>query len=169
MPLLVLLMIPLTVYSRPPAVTSTAATPEYSAALLLSPAGGTIPVGETLKVEILLETGEAKVDGTDAVLRYNPRMLRLLKLEKGNLFEEYVQESVDEVEGRIKLSGLTFNPLPKSGILGTILFEPLVAGTTTVFFEFTPGTTKGDSNVALTGGNGIDILKEVQNGRYVIE
>ena len=165
-PLIVLFLIPFTVYSQPPSLPAAATTPEYSASLLLSPSNETVPVGGVLEVSILLSTGEAKVDGADAILRYNPRMLKVVALEKGGLFEEYVQETVDEVEGRIYLSGLTFDPRPKSGTLGTIIFEPLAAGTTTVFFEFTPGSTKGDSNVALTG---VDILKEVSNAKYVIE
>jgi len=169
LPLIVLFLIPFTVYSQPQSVVSKATTPEYSASLLLSPASGTVPVGELLEVSILLETGEAKVDGADAILRYNPQMLKVVELKKGGLFEEYIQESVDEVQGEIHLSGLTFDPRPKTGTLGTILFEPLTTGTTTVFFEFTPGATKGDSNVALTGSGGVDILEEVQNAKYVIE
>lgn len=167
MPFLVLLAIPFTVYSQPQ-TTSTAAAPEYSAALRLSPTSGVLVPGELVELSILLSTNGAKVDGVDAVLRYNPRMLKVSRVEKGTLFEEYVQESVDEAEGRIKLSGLTFDPLPKSGTLGTILFEILKEGTTTVFFEFTPGSTT-DSNVALSGAGGVDILKEVKNGKYTVE
>lgn len=168
MPLLVLLMIPFTVYNQPPTTTSTAATPKYTASLLLSPSNGTVPVGELLEVSVLLETGEAKVDGADTILRYNPTMLRVVELKRGGLFGEYIQEEVDETGGRIRLSGLTFDPQPKTGTFGTILFEPLKEGTTTVFFEFTPGSTK-DSNVALSGAAGVDILKEVKNGIYVVE
>ena len=167
MPLLVLLAIPFTVYSQP-RIESKATTPPYFASFLLSPAQATMTVGELWGVEILLSTNEAKVDGADAILRYDPRMLRVLELQKGDLFEEYVAESVDGVKGEIRLSGLTFDPRPKTGILGTILFEPLSQGTTVVFFEFTPGATK-DSNVALGGAGGVDILKEVESGRYVIE
>lgn len=169
MPLVVLFLIPFTVYSQPPSTTSTAAAPEYSASLRLSPTSGVLVPGELVEISILLSTNGAKVDGTDAVLRYNPRMLKVSKLEEGTLFEEYIQEAVDETEGRIKLSGLTFDPQPKNGTLGTILFETLKEGTTTVFFEFTPGLTKGDSNVALSGAGGVDILKEVENGKYVVE
>lgn len=167
LPILVLLAIPFTVYSQP-RVGSTAATQQYSAALLLSPTQETVILGETFEVSILLETGEAKIDGVDAVLRYNPGVLKVVKLEKGGLFEEYVYEKVDEVKGEIHLSGVTFDPRSKTGTFGTILFEPLREGITTVFFDFTPGSTE-DSNVALTGSSGTDILKKVGNARYVIQ
>ena len=172
MPFLVLVAIPFTVYSQPQSTTSTASTaaePEYSASLGLSSSEETAAVGGALEVGIILSTGEAKIDGADAVLRYNPQMLRFAALERGELFEEYVQEEVDETEGCIRLSGLTLDAQPKNGTLGRITFEALKKGTTTVFFEFTPGATKGDSNVALSGAGGVDILKEVQNGIYIIE
>lgn len=169
MPFLVLVAVPFIVYSQPQSTTSTAAEPKYSASLALSSSLETAAVGSVLEVGIILSTGEAKIDGAQAVLRYNPQMLKAAALERGELFEEYVQEEVDETEGYIRLSGLTLDPQPKNGTLGRIVFEALKEGTTTVFFEFIPGATKGDSNVALSGSGGVDILKEVQNGRYVIE
>jgi len=168
MPLIILLLMPFTVYRQPPATTSTAAPPEYSAAFFLLPTEETLSVSQPLEVSIFLQTGRARVDGADAVLRYNPRMLKAVRLKRGDLFEEYIYENIDETKGEIRLSALTLNPQPKSGTFGTVLFETLKKGTTTVFFEFTPGSSK-DSNVALSGSGGVDILKEVKNGSYVIE
>ncbi len=169
MPLIVLFLIPLTVYSQPQSTASTAAEPEYSALLSLSPAQETVSVGEIIEVTILLSTGEAEVDGAEAVLKYNPKMLGLFSVEKGTLFEEYFPEKIDREEGKIALAGVTFSPQEKNGVLGKLVFRALEEGTTTVFFDFTPGATRGDSNVALTGAGGVDILKEVGNAQYVIE
>lgn len=149
----------------PPVTTALA---KSSASLYLSPPQKTLALGEIFEVAVLLATEDAKVDGVDAVLNYNPKMLKVLKVEKGRLFEEYIPEKVDEEKGRILISGLTFYPQEKTGTLGRVTFETLKAGTTTIFFEFTPGSTK-DSNVALTESNGSDILKKVGDAKYVIE
>lgn len=168
LPLLVLLAIPFTIYNQPPATTSTASEPEYHASLRLSPSRATLTPGEVFEVSILLDTGQSKVDGADAVLKYNPRMLELLSLERGTLFEEYISEEADRENGEITLAGVTFSPRKKNGTLGHLAFRALKKGSTTVFFEFLPGATK-DSNVALAGAGGVDILKEVVNAQYAIE
>lgn len=149
----------------PPVTTALA---KSSASLYLSPPQKTLALGEIFEVAVLLATEDAKVDGVDAVLNYNPKMLKVLEIEKGRLFEEYIPEKVDKEKGRILISGLTFYPREKTGTLGRILFETLKEGATTVFFEFTPSSTT-DSNVALSESYGADILKEVSNGRYIIK
>lgn len=168
MPLITLLAVPFVVYGQPPSLPTKAAVSAPSASFLLSPSRGTVALGEVFEVSILLSTGGAGVDGADAILRYNPRMLKAVALENGGLFEERLQKRIDEVAGEIRLSEMTFDSRPKMGTFGVVSFETLQKGTTSVFFDFLPGATR-DSNVALTSSGGVDLLKEVGNAQYVIE
>jgi len=168
LPLIALFVVPFAVYSQPQSLSTEAATPAHSASFLLAPSGGTVVLGEVFEVLILLSTGEARVDGADAILRYNPKMLRVVALEKGGLFEEQLQNRVDDVAGEIRLSDMTFDAGPKMGTFGVVSFEALQRGATSVFFDFLPGATR-DSNVALTSSGGEDLLKEVGNAQYVIK
>lgn len=153
---------------EPPQLQTIAEVPEPLALLYLTPSEKTLAVGELLEVAIFLTTKEAKVDGVEAVLGYNPQMLKALKVEGGTLFEEYPLEKIDEEKGQIQLTGLTLDAQEKTGTLGYVTFEALGRGVTNIFFEFASGSGK-DSNVALTKSGGADVLKEVENGRYVIE
>jgi hypothetical protein len=147
-----------------------------AATLSLSPATQTVNVGDTLTVQVLLDTQGANIDGLDIqALNYNPYNLQLIsaaaagqpaQIQAGTLMPNTLANSVDTTNGKILFSQIT-NPgstYSGSGVLATLNFKALVAGNTKLTFDFTPGGTT-QSDVASQGNN---ILTSVVNGQYVI-
>lgn len=146
---------------------STKATMEV-ASFSLSPLTGTYNFvsGTSYPVGILVDSAGKSIDGVDIILNFDPKKVQVVgtTVATTSIFEQYLTNSVDNVNGVIKLSGLTFNTKPITGIVGTFRFQPLIKGEVTFNFQFTPGATT-DSNVA-DHTTGKDILGNVQNGAY---
>ena len=147
-----------------------------AATLTLSPASQTVNVGDTLTVQVLLDTQGANIDGLDIqALNYNPYNLQLqdadqstagTQIQAGSLMPQTLANSVDTTNGKIVFSQIT-NPgstYTGSGVLATLTFKALVAGNTKLTFDFTPGGTT-QSDVASQGNN---VLTSVVNGQYTI-
>lgn len=147
-----------------------------AATLSLSPSSQTVNVGDTLTVNIMLDTSGQPIDGVDIqALHYNPYNLQLqdadsatagTQIQPGTLMTTTVANSVDTTNGKIVFSQITSGgtTYTGSGNLATVTFKALVAGTTNLTIDFTQGATT-DSNIASAGS---DILSSVTNGQYVI-
>lgn len=123
--------------------------------------------GENIVVSVRLSTGGQPTDGTDLVLRFDPKVLETSNaaVTQGRIYSEYPMKSVDSIEGLIRISGISsirkksgFNGV---GIFATINFKAVGSGKTTLRIDFTPDLTS-DSNVLGTK-NAKDILEEVFN------
>jgi hypothetical protein len=147
-----------------------------AATLILSPATGTIPPGQSINVDIMLDTQGADIDGVDIYsLHYNTSILQVVdanasvsgvQITPGSLIPLTLTNTVNSNTGVIQFSqvttgGATFNG---SGKLATITFKALAGGTSPVTFDFTLGNTS-DTNVA---GAGQDKLTSVGNGNYTV-
>jgi len=125
--------------------------------------------GQNYRLEIWLNTSKQDSIGTDAVINYDPDMLRLNSVTAGDIFDNYPEASFSAKTGIIQISGVS----PKSlsykgqGILGSVLFSPLQKGSTKLSFEFIKGDTR-ESNV-ISADTGRDILSGVQNLSLTIE
>lgn len=141
---------------------------EQVASLSFSPASAsyTFSPTATIPVGIVLDSAGKSVDGIDAVIKFDPRRAQVVgtKVTATALFEEFPQNSVDNVRGEIRFSALTFNPRPVTGIVGTFSFKALSAGPVNFNFDFSAGSTK-DSNVA-EHGSAKDVLGKVEDGRF---
>jgi hypothetical protein len=138
-----------------------------AATLVLSPSAKTVNVGDTFTAQVLLDTQGQAVDGVDVhALNYNPYNLKMVQIQPGTLMANTVANSADTTNGKILFSQIT-NPgstYTGNGVLATVTFKALVAGTTNVTFDFTLGGTT-NSNVASQGNN---ILTSVVNGAFTI-
>jgi hypothetical protein len=147
-----------------------------AATLAVSPSSQTLNVGDTLTVQILLDTQGQPIDGLDVnALNYNPYFLQIedadastdgTQIQPGNLMANTLANSVDTVNGKILFSQVTTpgSTYTGSGVLATVTFKALVAGTAKLTFDFVPGSTT-NSDVASAGNN---ILTAVTNGQYTI-
>ncbi|MBI5530203.1 MAG: hypothetical protein HY918_01755 [Candidatus Doudnabacteria bacterium] len=147
-----------------------------AATLSLSPSTQTLNVGDTITVNVMLDTQGQSIDGVDLqAINYNPYNLQLqdadssvsgTQIKAGTLMPSTVANSVDTTNGKIVFSQITNagSTYSGSGILATLTFKALVAGNVPVTINYTSGATT-DSNVA---SNGADILSSVTNGQYVI-
>lgn len=149
--------------------------PVYAAGatLSLSPASGTYNKGCAFSMEIKLDTGGARTDGTDAILFYDPTRLSAA-IRSGTIYSDYPGNNVDAQTGKITVSGLASvsSPFTGSGTLATVDFTVLgnaPAGVTQVKFDFDPND-KGkttDSNV-VERDTVSDVLDQVANASFNI-
>ncbi len=147
-----------------------------AATLSLSPSSQSVNVGDTFTVNVMLDTQGQPVDGVDLqAINYNPYNLQLqdadsatsgTQIQAGSLMPSTLANSVDTTNGKIVFSQITNagSTYTGSGVLATLTFKALVAGSVPVTINFTSGATT-DSNVA---SKGADILTSVTNGQYTI-
>lgn len=149
------------------------------ATLTLSPSTSSVPVGSTLTVSILLNTGGQLAYGVDVNrLHFNPNVLRVVDADSvtagvqialGSLMSMTIINSVDNVGGTIQFSQVPWdqvNGKPTafngSGVLATVTFQVIAVGTSNISFDFTLGSSI-DCNVA---GSGADLLSSASGGSY---
>lgn len=144
---------------------------ENAATFALSPATGDYiyASGVTYPVGIIMDSAGRSVDGVDVIINFDPKKAKVVdsKISAATLFENVLANSVDNAKGQIKFSGVTFNPKPLTGIVGTFRFQPLSSGTVTFSFDYTPKSTT-DSNIA-EHGTALDVLGGVTNGSYTFK
>lgn len=148
----------------------------FAATISASPASSSVTSGSTFTVNLQLDTTGVGVEGVDVYyLNYNPALLEVqdavsgtagIQIQPGSLMPNTTVNSVDATNGKISFSqaangGSTYNG---TGVLATITFKALSAGTASVTLDFSSGSTV-DSNVA---SNGNDVLTAVTNGQYTI-
>lgn len=150
--------------------TQTQAT-QVLASLSLSPASGDylFSSGQSYPVGIVVDSGGKSIDGVDVIINFDPKKIQIASasLVATSLFERFPVNSVDNSRGQVRLSALTFNPKPVTGIVGTFSFRPRAKGEADFSFEFSPGATT-DSNIA-EHGTARDVLRKVENAKFVFK
>lgn len=145
-----------------------------TATLSLSPPSGTFNKNCSFALEIKLNTGGAETDGTDAIVLYDQSKLTATSISSGSIYPDYPGNNIDEVLGKVTVSGLASvaSPFTGSGTLATINFtikDTAAIGATMVKFDFDPANKAKttDSNV-VQRGTVADILNSVSSGNYTI-
>ncbi len=147
-------------------VTTKAAEDVPSLSLSPAKANYTYTAGQSYTLGIILDSAGKTIDGVDVIINFDPTRAQVIdsKVNTASLFEQYPLNSVDNTKGKIRFSGLTFNPKPVTGIIGTFRFQSLGKGEVNFSFDFTLGATT-DSNIA-EHGSAKDVLGKVTNGTY---
>lgn len=147
-----------------------------AATLSLSPSSGTPNKGCSFPVDIVLDTGGASTDGTDAILIYDPTRFTAnsSSITTGSIYTDYPGNNVDDSAGKVTISGLASisSAFSGKGTLATINFtvkDTAPTGVTQIKFDFDPNdkTKTTDSNVVEHGTTN-EILSSVTNGNYTI-
>ncbi len=131
----------------------------HAATLDLVPTQTEIQTGDSVTVDVMLDTQGADIDGVDLYsLHFDPQIFSAT-VTPGDLMPYTVYEKVDNVEGTVKFSqlsawGSTFNG---TGILATITLTAKTSGESSLYFDFILGSTI-DTNVAAQGQ---DVLTSV--------
>jgi hypothetical protein len=145
--------------------------------LILEPQTQTVKVGEVIEANIILDTGNEKIDGVDIyALHYDPSLLRVVddvptqsgvQIQPGEVLTLKAANIVDPKAGSIKFSQLASggSSFQGRGVLATVHFMTLAPGTAYLKFDFVPGKTV-DSNAAY---NGKDRLAKVVDAIYTIQ
>lgn len=147
--------------------------------IAVSPASGTFTVGQTVNIDIVINSAGQVVSGADVrFLRYKPQDLQVQGITVGSIFDSYLGQQIDANSGTIALSGIVAVSSPQravSGVFATVGFKVLRAGATALSFD--AGWINGvqdtlDTNIAQVDPNtGIarDILEQVTNGSYTLQ
>lgn len=148
-----------------------------AATLSVSPASGSVAVGETIEVKILLDTAGAASNGVDAKLNFDPSVFQVVdaapgtsgtQILAGSLFSNTTLNTADNGAGTISFSqansgGTNYTG---SGTLATITFSAVkAASASAVTFKYQSGSTT-DSNVSKSDNT--DLLGGVTNGSYTV-
>ncbi len=123
-------------------------------------------VGETITVSVRMFTGGHPTDGTDLVLKYDPKLLEITSafFAKGNTYNDYPFSSFDPTKGEIQISGITSlsqNGFNGAGVFGTLTMKAKSAGIANLTIDFTPDRTTDSNMVESTSAK--DILSQVDN------
>jgi hypothetical protein len=124
----------------------------YGAKLYLEPPTGSYETGKQFQSRITLDTEGAQAAGADAYLTFDKRVLKVVNIVEGKIFDTYIGKDFDNENGTLSISGI-FSLDNKTGFNGkdvfaTIVFEGVAPGTSKVSFDFSKGEIN-DSNVAV--------------------
>lgn len=157
------LVFPMTVFAQNPV-----------ASLSLTSSSGTFNRSCSYNLDVMVDTGGAETDGTDAILIYDATRFTITSsdITPGTIYPEYPGLSVEG--GKISISGFSSasQSFKGSGKLATLkLTIPQTAptGATQIKFDFDANdkTKTSDSNV-VERGTIADVLNSVTNGSYTI-
>lgn len=146
-----------------------------NATLSLSPSTGTFNKGCTYTIDVVLDTGGAQTDGTDAIIKFDQSIFNVNStLKPGTIYSDYPGNNVDSTNGKITISGLASvsSPFSGKGTLGSFTFTvkdtaPTAATQMTFDFDASNKAKTSDSNV-VERGTVAEVLNSVVNGSYTI-
>lgn len=142
--------------------------------LWVSPGSGKLQPGTRFQVDVSLDTGGRDTAGTDAVLRYDPSKLKLVSIERGQLYPEYT--IAHDASGLIAISGLAEagTGFSGSGVLARINFAVMPdapPSSTRLTFDFDPRKVQKTTDSNIVSGNtatSYDTLRSARGGNYRI-
>jgi hypothetical protein len=146
----------------------------------LSPATGNYYVGcNVIETDILIHTNNNQTDSANVIIGYDPAYLEVIdqdggvagkQIAAGSAYGNYTGNTVDETEGTIKLTGFNivspYNSGSNFGTFGTMYFNVLQDGNTSLTIDFTQGETT-DSNIAEYQTSD-DLLNDAANASYTL-
>lgn len=130
----------------------TSAQRQGQAVLSLDPTTSKVKPTQTFSVSINIDPQGETIDAVDAILIFDSQKLTVQSLTPDTLFPSYPVQKIDNDNGKVQLSAFSVGsepipkPVSKAGVLGTVTFQTLSAGTTQI-------TLSSDSIVASQGEN----------------
>jgi hypothetical protein len=149
-------------------------TPSDSKATLeLSPNVGSYQVGDSLKVDIFVNTDGRNVAVVGARVKYDPTNFQVNSIDTSeSVFTMELEKEIDLTNGLIKIT----RGIPAPGIntnggkvarINLTALSPISPGADNITFVFTPGSTR-QSNVIMDDGLGTAILSVVYNAKITV-
>jgi hypothetical protein len=150
---------------------------QKEAQLSLDPQTSTVKVGDKITANIVIDTAGSAIDGVDVYsLHYDPSILQVIddmssktgvQIQPGTILPVNAANTVNTKTGTIKFGQLAAGgtSFHGQGVLATIHFKALAAGTAYLRFDFTQGSTT-DSNAAYKGR---DQLARVVDAIYTVQ
>lgn len=150
----------------PPAAKVVRPAPITNGKISLVSAQSVYKVGSQIPVSVRVFTGGHTTDGTDLILKYDPKSLEASESSviKGNIYQEFPSLEVNQSTGTVKISGITgTNQKGFSGLgnLAIINFKAKASGQTKLMVDFKKNSTN-DSNI-IDSGTSKDLLGSVDD------
>lgn len=148
-----------------------------SGSLSLEPSSGTFNKGCSFSVAVVIDTGGAETDGTDAIIFYDASRFSITSssiTSSTSTYADFPGNNVDESGGKITISGLASvsTPFKGRGTLATLQFgvkADAPTGATQIKFDFDPYNKGKTTDSNIVERNSIaDVLNSVVNGSYTI-
>ena len=142
-------------------------TLEKTAVLTLTPASANINIGETLTLQISLDSGEQEVDAVDAILTYDTDTFEVQSLTPTDLFPSFPVQTFSN--GKITLSAFALGGgegpkiEAKKGILAEVTLKALKKTTVASKIEISK------QSVVAVKGEDILNLEQSKNGEYTVK
>lgn len=142
----------------------------YTGKLSLESTTTTYKVGEGIDLAITFEAPGKKLDGTDIVLLFDPKVVNALGFSEGTYFKLVPRKDIDNTVGKVVITALdAVSATPVSGkkTLGTVHFRAQKEGTSGIRFDFVKGSTTTSSLVE--SGTSANILGEAKGITIKVE
>lgn len=134
--------------------------------LSLNPSTATKNTGVEFSVDLNIDTAGKAVAGTDVKLTFDPNILEVTKVERGDFFSDGAHNIGS---GTLYIGGFfppQFETKTGTGKVATIFLKGKVDGTSALTFVCTPQTS--DTNILDASANDIVNCALMSNGSYII-
>lgn len=129
-----------------------------------------VQVGEALNLTVSFDSLGKKLDGADAILRFDPKLITADKdLVMGTYFTTYPRKEVDNTAGVIKVTAFNIGntePVTASTVLFNVTFTAKVAGAATFNLDF--DKTRTNLSTLVEQGTSQNILGKVIPATVII-
>lgn len=143
----------------------------------LTPATKSVTVGQIFPVSISLNSGNNNISGASAIILYEPAKMKVVAADgtavsqistsSGTFTNPTVTTNlVDNTNGQIRLDESSSLLFTGQGTYGTFYLKALAAGSTTLAFSFSQGSTTG--SVVSAGTPPTNVLSSVSGAAYTI-
>ncbi len=139
-----------------------------AATLKFDPSTVSTNVGETFKLDVVVDAEEKEILGVDALIEYDPAICEIESITDGDFLEIGIKEFSQP--GKIYIAGVVSNPgesITGEGVLATLQCKALAGGKTTFTYTCETGETN-ESNISEKSTDAPDLIQCSLNGEAVV-
>ena len=151
----------------PPAIPVAKVAPITDGSIALTAVKNEYTVGETVPVTVRIDTGGHGTQGSDVLIKYDPRILEAngtSVMVKGEVYKDYPVLIADPKTLMITISGISSlegDKFKGNGIFATVNFKAKAMGSTALTVQFTKDSSTDSNMVDAESGN--DSVGSVSN------
>jgi len=140
--------------NRPPSDSPIARIPtpmkEPRGEMWLDPAANTATSGEQITVQVMIDAHNTEINGSDAIINYDPAYLEVISVDEPNEPDREFILFDRQSDGQLQITTVkssASNTATPQMTIAVVTFSTLRPGTTTLGFEYRPGSTVGSTIV----------------------
>lgn len=140
----------------------------FAATLKFDPTTISTTVGETFKLDVVVDAEDKQILGVDAQIEYSGSICEVESITDGDFLEVGIKEFT--LPGKIYIAGVVASPgesVTGKGVLATIQCKAKAAGTTKFTYTCETGATN-ESNISEKSTDAPDLIQCSLNGEAVV-